>query len=165
MTVLFTWWLPAALQLSFFVSGLLSFGQASLFKMPGFRAYFNMSPLPAAPVASSTTTGGKPPSPYKGSMKIRAPLTTQQLNSAFQENRKQSLLEKAKNQLMDNTKEIRGAAGSMVSKTKSSLTTRQEKIEKKARDEYEKRRQTEIAAELDERRRERQEARRRKMKT
>ncbi|KUJ17505.1 uncharacterized protein LY89DRAFT_549218, partial [Mollisia scopiformis] len=46
VSLLFTFWLPAALQLSFFVSGLLSFCQATLLRQPWFRNYFNMTPLP-----------------------------------------------------------------------------------------------------------------------
>jgi YidC/Oxa1 family membrane protein insertase len=161
ITLLFTWWLPAALQLSFFVSGLLSFGQASLFKWPWFRNYMNMTPLPTGPVAAPDD---RTPSPYKGTMKVRSPMSTAELNSAFQESRKQSLLEKAKKQVMDNTKEIRTAAGTMMNKTQGSLKGRQEKAEKKARDEYEKKRKQEIQAEIEEKRMEMLEARRRKKK-
>ena len=157
LTVVFTYWLPAALQLSFFISGFLSFGQASLFKMPAFRRYFNMQPLPGvdAPIAASTTPDGKPPSPYKGKMQVRAPLSTAELNSAFQESRKQGLLEKARKQMLDSTKEIRTAAGTMVEKGSNSMKGRSEKNEKKAREEYEKKRQAEIKAEMEELRRER----------
>lgn len=155
ITVLFTWWLPAALQFSFFISGLLSFGQASLFKMPAFRRYFNMHPLPESPVASPTTPEGKPPSPYKGTMKVRAPLSQAELNNAFQQSRKQSMLEKAKQQMLDSTKEIRTAAGTMAGKTRENLKGREQKNEKKAREEYEKRRQEEIKKEIEQRKRER----------
>lgn len=50
ITVLFTWWLPAGLQLSFFVSGLLSFAQAQIFRSPAFRGWAGMYPLPKKPV-------------------------------------------------------------------------------------------------------------------
>lgn len=162
LTVVFTWWLPAALQLSFFVSGLLSFGQASLFKIPGFRAYFNMHPLPSGPIASPSTPAGQPRSPYKGNLKVRAPMSTSELNKAFQESRKLSLLEKAKKQMLDNTKEIRTASGTMLDKARDGMAGRQAKAERKAREEYEKKRQKEIREEIEERRREMLEAKRRK---
>jgi YidC/Oxa1 family membrane protein insertase len=157
LTLLFTWWLPAAVQLSFFVSGVLSFGQASLFKMPAFRSYFNMYPLPAA--AAPTTSDGKPSTPYKGNMKVRAPLTQVELNNAFQESRKQSMLGKAKKSMMDATKEVRTAGGTMMGKTTESLERRRERSEKESRERYEKKRQEEIKAEIEQRKLERLEAR------
>ena len=108
----------------------------------------------------ATAPDDKPPSPYKGTMKVRAPLSTAQIDSAFQESRKPSLLEKAKRQLMDNTKDVRTAAGTMMSKTQGSLDGRREKVEKRVRAEYEKKRAAEIAAEMEERRREMAEAKR-----
>ncbi|RDL38746.1 uncharacterized protein BP5553_03086 [Venustampulla echinocandica] len=63
LSLAFTWWLPAGVQLSFFVSGLLSFVQASLLRIPSFRRIFNMTPLPEQP---STT----PISPYKGTINV-----------------------------------------------------------------------------------------------
>ena len=91
---------------------------------------------------------------------MRAPMSTSELNKAFQESRKQSLLEKAKNQLLDNTKEIRTAAGKMMTKTQGTLDGRKEKQQKAARAEYEKKRAAEVAAEIEERRREMAEAKR-----
>jgi len=152
LTLLFTWWLPAAVQFSFFVSGLLSFGQASLFKLPAFRRYFNMHPLPNASAAAPTTPDGKPPTPYKGNMKVRAPLTQAELNTAFQQSRKQSMLDKAKKQVMDATKEMRTASGTMMGKTKDNLEARRQRSEKQEREKYEERRQEEIKAEIEERR-------------
>lgn len=152
ITLLFTSWLPAAVQFSFFVSGLLSFGQASLFKIPAFRSYFNMHPLPNAPAAAPITPEGKPPTPYKGNMKVRAPLTLAELNSAFQQSRKQSLIDKAKRQVMDATKEMRTASGTMMGKTKDSLESRRLRSEKQEREKYEERRQEEIKAEIEEKR-------------
>lgn len=164
MSLLFTWWLPAAVQLSFFVSGLLSFGQASLFKMPAFRSYFGMVPLNMVPVASpggttpggispgGTTSGGTTPSPYQGKMRIRAPLSKAELDSAFQQGRKQSIVQKAKSSVLESTKDVRGAASTMISKGRVYAQDNAEKAEKKRREEYEKRRRAEIRAEELERR-------------
>ena len=143
LSLLFTWWLPAALQLSFFVSGLLSFLQASLFKVPGFRSYFNMHPLDPVPKASA-----KPPSNYKGEMKVRAaPLTSAELDNAFQEGRKVGMLEKAKRSVLDATKDIRTAGSTVMKRGNDRLVTRREKLEKESREKYEQRRREEIREE------------------
>ncbi|TVY49361.1 Mitochondrial inner membrane protein [Lachnellula occidentalis] len=80
ISLIFTWWLPASVQLSFFVTGLLSFGQVTMMRQPWFRKAFKMVPLP--------TTGpkGSAPSPYKGTIKrSESPVLTQQdLNARFQ---------------------------------------------------------------------------------
>lgn len=73
-----------------------------------------------------------------------------------------SLLEKAKKQMLDNTKEIRTASGTMLDKARDGMAGRQAKAERKAREEYEKKRQKEIREEIEERRREMLEAKRRK---
>lgn len=60
ISLLATWWQPAALTLSFFVSSVLSFFQAYLFRQKWFRKFFNMTPLPdAAPKAVKPIHGGK----------------------------------------------------------------------------------------------------------
>ncbi|KAI9744183.1 MAG: Mitochondrial inner membrane protein oxa1 [Claussenomyces sp. TS43310] len=50
ITLIFTAWLPSGLQLSFFISGLLSYLQSQIFRNPAFRARFGMQPLPEKPV-------------------------------------------------------------------------------------------------------------------
>jgi YidC/Oxa1 family membrane protein insertase len=83
MTLLFTWWLPAAVQLSFFVSGLLSYMQSTLMRQTWFRNWLDMTPIPA----KINTTPSAPLSPYKGNMKCAAssrPLSTTELGSRFE---------------------------------------------------------------------------------
>jgi YidC/Oxa1 family membrane protein insertase len=46
ISVLFTWWLPAGLQLSFFISGIASYAQAQTFRSAAFRRWAGMYPLP-----------------------------------------------------------------------------------------------------------------------
>ena len=90
MTLLFTWWLPAAVQLSFWVSGVISFLQSLLFQSAAGRKVLGLDPL-------TTRVKGPegPTSPYKGNMKIaataqvqaarpRPALTTLEINSRFQ---------------------------------------------------------------------------------
>jgi YidC/Oxa1 family membrane protein insertase len=81
ISLLFTFWLPAALQLSFLISGICSFGQATLLRQTWFRDYFKMTPIPQNP--SNTP---KPVDPYKGNLKVAAnPILSQaELNARFQ---------------------------------------------------------------------------------
>lgn len=62
VTVIFTYFLPAGLQLSFFISGILSYCQSTAFKNASFREATGMVPLPpphlltpgAAPTSAPT---------------------------------------------------------------------------------------------------------------
>lgn len=46
LSMIFTSFMPAAVQLSFLVSSSFSFGQATLFRNPKFRSWANMTPIP-----------------------------------------------------------------------------------------------------------------------
>jgi YidC/Oxa1 family membrane protein insertase len=83
ISLIATSFLPAGLQLSFFVSGLLSGAQATLLRQPWFRNRFDMVPMPTKPKSSTTTS---PPSPYKGTLKrvSAGPLSTTELGSRFE---------------------------------------------------------------------------------
>lgn len=63
MTLVCTSWLAAGLQLSFFVTGVFSYLQATAFRNPAIRAKLGMPPLPQK--ASSL-------SPLQGSIKIKS---------------------------------------------------------------------------------------------
>lgn len=83
LTLLFTWWLPAAVQLSFFVSGVLSYFQSALLRQTWFRSWLDMTPI----VPKINTTSVAPISPYQGIMKRAAPagpLSTTELGSRFE---------------------------------------------------------------------------------
>jgi YidC/Oxa1 family membrane protein insertase len=71
VSLAFTWWLPASVQLSFFITGVTGFLQAQLFRNASFRRYFNITPMPTRPstldafaespsasATSKTSTGG-----------------------------------------------------------------------------------------------------------
>lgn len=87
LTLAFTWWLPAAVQLSFFATSMLSLGQALLFRSDKIRTIVGLSPKPVDTPAAA--------SPYKGTMRIAASappaaarpaaLSTSELNSRFQQ--------------------------------------------------------------------------------
>ncbi|OBT46346.1 hypothetical protein VE00_02775 [Pseudogymnoascus sp. WSF 3629] len=46
LSILFTFWLPAAVQLSFFVTGLWSAAQVTLFRYPSVRSFLGMAQMP-----------------------------------------------------------------------------------------------------------------------
>jgi YidC/Oxa1 family membrane protein insertase len=166
MSLVCTAFMPAGLQLSFFVSSMLSAGQALLFKWPAFRTYWNMYPLPASQPDNPS------PTPYPGTMRIRAPvLTTAELDRAYQSGRT-SATETAEFQagkqalhdvkppgkesgvarlvpdfVKEATKDISGAvtaAKDMVGQGKDGLAQRQAKYDRKTADAYELKRQREI---------------------
>lgn len=168
LTLVVTAFMPAAVQVSFFVSGILSLFQAALFRRKWFRSFFNMYPLPSR-------TGAKPskPSPYKGTLNVRAPLTQAELNQTYQQSRssattstptKEGKITKfvkgtvhgaatdIKTTFTDATKSAR----EMVGQGKESLSERQEKADRAAAAAYEEKRKKEIEAE----RREREDERR-----
>jgi len=157
LTLLFTWWLPAALQLSFFVSGVLSYGQASLLRLPKFRQYFNMTPLPQAGPTAPTT-------PYKGNLKIAATspapispaspgarrsaaLSTSELNSRFEatagDGKPTSIFSGALKKISDPIKDVTASGRAMVGKATESMETRREKAEIKQREAFEAKRREE----------------------
>lgn len=171
ITFLFTAFMPAALQVSFFVSGLLAFGQARLFRLPAFRSYFNMYPL--------TTPGAAKPTPYKGTMKVRAPMTQAELNRTYQGSRsvttasheikaeqpapqapgKENPIKKFVVSTVQGTvkdisgtvKDVTQSAKDLLGKGKEGLKERQLKSERAAAAAYEEKRQKEIRQERYER--------------
>jgi len=161
LSFLFTFWLPAAAQLSFFVSGLMSFGQSSLFKMPWFRNYFNMTPLPTP----GSPTVPASPSPYKGTLKIAADpvLSQKDLNSRFQAGNKPKSVETAKEEAtsplkkfmpteflkgpMESLSEIKERAGKSLNERKAKSDAKELKAYEKKRGEQLK--QEKINQEMD----------------
>ena len=151
MSFMFTFWLPATVQLSFFVSGVLSFFQATLFKQPWFRDWANMSPLP--------TPGGPPakPSPYKGTLKISAntALSQNELNSRFQGAAVKSVsseVEKAKSPLQklkapDFIKDALGTKDEMVERANAYMDKKRARSEAADRKAFEKKRQEQLKKE------------------
>jgi YidC/Oxa1 family membrane protein insertase len=57
LSFLVTLWLPASVQLSFFVAGILSYIQSALFRNPKFRDRIGITALPAPTPAGPTTSG------------------------------------------------------------------------------------------------------------
>lgn len=156
LSFVFTFWLPAALQWSFFVAGLCSFAQATALRQPWFRNYFNMSPLPKPKGPDDT------PTPYQGKLKIAAkPVLSQaELNSRFQgaqatapqsqtiEKIKKmsppkSAISKMVGQITTPVSEIRDAGKGMWQKAEDYMETRKERDDVLAQRKYEEKRQKE----------------------
>ncbi|KAI6717388.1 hypothetical protein JHW43_000044 [Diplocarpon mali] len=143
ISIIFTWWLPAALQLSFMVTGILSYIQSTLFRQPWFRNYFSMTPLPRK-VPPGTPSQQ---SPYKGQMRLAAkPMSTKELNSRFEGTQKEKLglingmVKDVKSTINGVVEAGREQMAGMAEKSKA----KREKAEIAA---YEARRRKEVAAE------------------
>lgn len=65
ISLIFTSFLPSAIQLSFFITGALSYCQAQLFRWAPFRAYMKMTPLPTNRPDAFARTPAAEPSPYQ----------------------------------------------------------------------------------------------------
>ncbi len=172
VSLAFTWWLPASVQLSFFVAGLLSWGQASLLKQAWLRNYFNMTPLPARPQGSAPPAA---PAPYKGTLKRAnpGPLSTTELGQRFEGAATRGVLQKTVGQIRgmeppaspakrilniaplkavrSTIDEIKDASKGMLDKAKTSMKDREIKNEIAERERYEKKRQEEIRKQARER--------------
>ena len=152
MSFMFTFWLPSAVQLSFFVSGLLSYFQAALFRQPWFRDWANMSPLPnrGGPAA-------EPPSPYKGILKVSAntALSQSELNSRFQGAAVKSVssqVERAKSPLQklkapSMVKDMLGTKDEMFERANKYMDQRRAKGEVEDKKSFEKKRQEQLKKE------------------
>ncbi|KAH8656667.1 60Kd inner membrane protein-domain-containing protein [Tricladium varicosporioides] len=147
LTLIFTWWLPAAVQLTFFVSGVLSFMQARAMQTPRFRQFFKMTPL-----ATKKPTGTGPVSPYKGTMRIATPspvLSQAKLNSRFESTTSNfpkppsSGLNKLLNSAMKPFQEIKESTKGVVDMANERMDARREKSEKADAQRYELKRQKE----------------------
>jgi YidC/Oxa1 family membrane protein insertase len=155
LTFAFTWWQPAAIQITFFVSGLMSFFQASLFRVEWFRRYFDMTPLPKP-------TDAAPPSRYKGKLKIAAdPVLSQaELSQRFQGAQGTSPLQGKLSKIRESKapggvfgkisgtfKEVSDAGSGVVVKAKDTMADRKEKADIRDRQEYEVKKQKQLKKE------------------
>ena len=174
LSLMFTWWQPAALTLSFFITGCLSYAQAMLFRQGWFRRYFNMTPLPPkAPGASEAA-----PSPYQGKLKIAAtPVLSQaELSSRFQGAQGRTDLQQKIGQIKQNSPpggvvgefigkkfkdvketmaDVTDTTKGVVGKGRDIIKGRQTKADVKQAEQYEARRQRELKTEELERQNER----------
>lgn len=164
LTLAVTAFLPASVQVSFFVSGMLSLIQSILLRRPAVRNFFKLYPIKTV---KTTATG---PSP--GAINVRVPPTQAQLNSSYkqaqpaapQEQDQGGVVKKfVKSTVQGATKDIRTtfseavkSGREMAGQGKEGLAARQAKADRAAAAAYEAKRQKEIQAE----RRQREEDRR-----
>lgn len=140
ISFLVTSFLPAGVQLSFFVTGILSAVQVTLFRVPAVRSYLGMAQMP--PPAKSVDP--KNASPYRADimtvqqMKQRAePPTTKGIFAALSET-----VEGAKKSAQEGVKTAREMAGQTETPGKRS------KAQLAKAKEYEKKRRAEEAAKV-----------------
>ncbi|KFY07764.1 hypothetical protein V492_06842 [Pseudogymnoascus sp. VKM F-4246] len=139
---LFTFWLPAAVQLSFFVTGLWSATQVTLFRQPAVRSALGMAQMPP-PVKEVDL---KNASPYRADIvtaeqmrqRKEAPPTSKGIFSALNDT-----IEGAKKSAREGMKTAREAAGQAEApgkRTKAQLTKATEYEKKRRAEEKEKER-------------------------
>ncbi|CZS90190.1 hypothetical protein WAI453_004293 [Rhynchosporium graminicola] len=174
LSFLCTFWLPAAVQISFLVSTILSFGQATLFRKDWFRERFNMYPLPNHILKRTTPTktiaAVEKPSPYRSDIRLspRPPtnpvLSSGQLSSRFQspvsvqktfggeaflegeaeENRKKGIVGGLTSEVKDTFQGVMGKAKEGMKRRNEDSASKQKMTEYAA---YEAKRREEIKAE------------------
>jgi YidC/Oxa1 family membrane protein insertase len=170
LSLAFTSWLPASVQLSFFVTGVTGFIQAQLFRNEAFRARFNLTPMPKRPTALDAfaeVPAAAEPSPYQPHIITASKTPKDVVYEPPQEAPKTTLLSgltrevksgveavrTSARQTLKSAKEMAGQDAPDGKKTKNQITQAQE-YEKKRRAEESKKRQ-----EMDQERRARREAR------
>lgn len=164
LTLVVTAFLPASVQVSFFVSGILSLIQSILLRRPAVRNFFKLYPI--------KTVNNKATSTNPGAINVRVPPTQAQLNSTYQQarsapqpdlNQDGTVKRFMKSTVQGATKDIRTTFSEAVKsgrelagQGKEGLAARQAKANRAAAAAYETKRQKEIQAE----RRQREEDRR-----
>lgn len=130
LSMIFTSFMPAAVQLSFLVSSSISFGQATLFRTPQFRSWANMTPLPQPN-----------PSPSENTLRMReVPITAGDTKTP-----KRYSLDGSLGNVMEGFQSAKKGVVDMAKERRA----KQDDASVKARaDAYEEKRQREIAEEI-----------------
>jgi len=161
ITLIFTIFLPASIQVSFFITGVLSYVQAALFRWAPFRAYMNMTPTATyslnAPTSSSpyqsriiTTTSR--PTPSASSVSYEPPRSSGATKPTLLSGLKREVssgitsMQDAARKTLKSAKEITGQESKDGKRTKRQL---------QQANEYEKKRRLEESRKRDEAERER----------
>lgn len=157
ITVIFTYFLPAGLQLSFLVSGVLSFFQSSMFKNASFRKAAGMAPLPppqSANPSSGSSTIKLAPEQYRDttSLSYQAPNVTSTLRGVSVNSTpevEKTMLGSMKASLSDGFKEAKGVVDSTKKTVDEKLGNarkdgKRTKLEIKSAEQYEKKRSAEL---------------------
>lgn len=152
ISLLFTWWLPASVQLQFFVTGALSFAQVTVMRETWFRKFFGMVPLP------KPGQQGPALSPYTGTIK-RSPspvLTQEELNGRFQSTSSsfprppeasKNPLQKMLNMALKPLEPVKAAAKPVITSARNMQKDQNKKRDKKDAQKYEAKRVKEVQKE------------------
>ncbi|KAF7853653.1 hypothetical protein EAF04_010644 [Stromatinia cepivora] len=130
LSMIFTSFMPAAVQFSFLVSSSISFGQATLFRSPKFRAWANMTPLP-----------NQNPSPSENTLRMREVPVTQGETTTT----KRYSLDGSLGNVMERFQSAKKVA---VDYSKERRAKQDDSSAKARADAYEERRRREIAEEV-----------------
>lgn len=135
ISLTFTWWFSAGVQLSFFAAGLASFAQTSLLKSPEMRKFFGITPMPVEPTGPRT---------YPGSANTPAgPLSTAEIGGRYEGGAKPAVKDTIKTAIND----VKGGVKYLAGATKEKQAENEAKKSKLQAEEYEKRRTLEIKEE------------------
>ena len=159
LSLVFTSWLPAAVQLHFFASGLLSLAQSTMLRQPAFRTAMSMTPLPKPSSAPSAKPAAADAAPSSKIRMIKNPILSQsELHDRFQPaptiatgtnsapgRRFPRVLKETVTDIRSTVQEVVEAGRGLMGQTKQEVQDRLVKAEKRQRDMYEAKRQ---AAEL-----------------
>ncbi|APA14513.1 hypothetical protein sscle_13g092830 [Sclerotinia sclerotiorum 1980 UF-70] len=130
LSMVFTSFMPAAVQFSFLMSSSISFGQATLFRSPKFRAWANMTPLP-----------NQNPSPSENTLRMKEIPVTQGETKAT----KRFSLDGSIGNVMERFQSAKKVA---VDHAKERRAKQDDSSAKARADAYEERRRREIAEEV-----------------
>ncbi|KAH8805758.1 mitochondrial export translocase-like protein Oxa1 [Xylogone sp. PMI_703] len=133
----FTWWLPAAVQISFFVMGITGWIQSIVFQNPSFRRTFGMPALPAAGASSANNPQ------YKGNINIRATSPLDGQTEAVKPKPK-GVVDGALKDIMSTYQGAKQSLSEVTGKGKESMEKRRQKSEREAAERYEAKRQEEL---------------------
>ncbi len=183
ITLALTAFFPSALQLSFFVTGVLSYLQAVLFRWAPFRKYMNMTAIPTRRADPFASTPAAEPPPYQPRIVIAPARAPPSATSTYEPPRSASRpapatpIEKA-TLLSGLTREVSSSISAVQESARKTLKSAREMTGQESKDgkrtkrqlqqanEYERKRRLEEAKrreEINSERRARKEARRREM--
>ncbi|KAH8591418.1 60Kd inner membrane protein-domain-containing protein [Bisporella sp. PMI_857] len=146
VSFLFTFWLPASVQLSFAATSGLSWIQMRLFQSARIRDSFGMYPLPQRKQVPASA------SPYKGTM--RAPLTQAELDRKYEAATTQgtgfkAMVGRKMDEMTHTVKSVTSQGKDYLGQGKEKIAERLQKEELRDAQKYEERRKRELAEETE----------------
>jgi YidC/Oxa1 family membrane protein insertase len=153
ISLIFTSFLPSAIQLSFFITGFLSYCQAQLFRWAPFRTYMNMTPLPTRRPDAFARAPAAEPSPYQSRIITATARPSPSVSSASYEPPR-SASTSAKPTLLSGLKhEVSSGISSVQESARKTLKSAREIAGQEAKDGKRTKRQLQQANEYEKKRR------------